>query len=160
MPRLVPVSNDKQQRDQVDSQGDEDQHQAELDQRRRIERCRSPRRTRWRSCWPACRPGEKMEGGISSRLPMTMVTAIVSPERAAERQHGGAEDPGSRRRQDHAPRGLPPRGAQARTRLLAAPGTARITSRETAERVGRIITASTSDAVKMLVWRGVPEGSR
>src|SRR6202521_431813 len=98
-------------------------------------------------------PGEKIEGGISSRLPMTMVTAMVSPS--------------ARPRASTVAPKIPARAAGSNTRHVVshqvAPratddsrsprGTARITSRETAESVGRIMMASTREAVKMLAWR-------
>src|ERR1700687_5664313 len=92
-------------------------------------------------------PGEKMEDGISGRLPMTIVTATVSP----------SARPSAR---IVAPK-IPARAAGSTTRHVishhVAPnatddsrsprGTALITSREIAESVGRIMIARTSDAV-------------
>src|SRR5256885_4966256 len=100
--------------------------------------------------------GEKRELEISGRLPMTIVTAIVSPS--------------ARPRASTAAPKIPALAAGRITLALVshhvAPsatddsrspcGTARSTSREMAESVGRIITASTRDALKRLVWRGLP----
>src|SRR5947208_6517489 len=101
--------------------------------------------------------GPNSEDGTSLRLPIVIVTAIVSPS--------------ARPRASTVAPKMPARAAGRTTFQLVshhvAPratadsrspfGTALRTSREIADSVGRIITASTSEAVNRLVWRGCPE---
>ena len=77
--RLLQL-HQQQLRQRQHDEGDEEQHEAELDQRRLVQARRRPRRTRWRAPRRCCWPGSNSDSELSwFALPMTKVTAIVSP---------------------------------------------------------------------------------
>src|ERR1700674_4647088 len=95
-------------------------------------------------------PGWKIDGGISGRLPMTIVTATVSPRARPRASIVAPKIParavGRTTRHVISHHVAPNATDDSRSPL----GTALITSREIAASVGRIMMARTREAVKKL----------
>src|SRR2546428_2858372 len=111
--RSRPRRLDQQEGQDVDRQGDQDEDQPDLDQRALID-------VTGRLCELV---GDDCRQGVARRKHRMGDLGPVADhhrhgnrlrQRAAEREHGGAEDAGARRRQDHLPGRLPPCGTDGR----------------------------------------------
>ena len=148
----------QQARDRQHDEGDHEQDEAERQQRRQLQAAGlafaetpAPRSRRW------CCPGRTAMVVMRLVLPMTKVTAIVSPSARPRPEHDAADhrDP----RVGHARSSAsPPRSCSPRRRRdsLNTGGTVSNTSRMVAAMNGMTMTARISAAVRMPVPKGGP----
>jgi hypothetical protein len=104
-------------------------------------------------------PGASKEVLMRCALPITKVTAMVSPERAAQSQHDAADDADARMRHHHVPDDFPGGGAQTVADSLSMGGTVSKTSRMVAAMNGSTMMASTSRRSDMPMPKGGPLNS-
>ena len=148
---------DEQARDDVERHRDHEQHEAEPDQRRRLEPgARLVERGRDLARRSSA-TSRRCVFGISGRLPITIVTAIVSPSARPRPRMIAPTMPGSGVRQDrlrdHLPAGRPEREHRL---ALRCSGRRVITSREIATIVGRIMSVRITPAVNSPTPYGGP----